>query len=228
MKLSILGTGVVGKTIAQKMTALGHDVSMGTRNATETSNRTDINQMTKSSFSDWLKNNSSIRLVNFIDVPDDTDIYVNATGGSASIEALTAVGKDKLAGKTVIDIANPLDFSKGMPPTLSVCNTDSLAEQIQRAFPDSHIVKSLNTMNCYLMMNPAMVPGDHTVFVSGENAEAKKKVKSLLNQIGWKDKNIYDLGGIETARGTEMMLPIWLRLWDVVGSAEFNFHIARK
>lgn len=132
--------------------------------------------------------------------------------GSGSIDALNAVGKEKLNGKIILDIANPLDFSQGMPPSLLICNTDSLGEKIQREFPESKVVKGLNTMNCYLMMSPSLVPGDHNVFISGNDDEAKKEVESLLISIGWKKSNIIDLGDISTTRGTEMLLPIWLRL----------------
>ena len=114
-----------------------------------------------------------------------------------------------------------------MPPTLSVCNTDSLGEQIQARFPEVKVVKSLNTMNTYIMMHPETIPGDHTVFVSGNDNEAKKSVSDLLKNIGWKADNIIDLGDISTARGTEMLLPVWLRLWGALGNANFNFHIQR-
>lgn len=227
MKISILGTGMVGRTLAEKMTSLGHDVVLGTRNAASTIARSEVDRMTGISFSDWLKGNPKVQVKNYADLPTDTSLYFNATSGSGSAEALLAVGKDKLKGKTILDISNPLDFSKGMPPTLSVCNTDSLAEQLQREFADSHLVKSLNTMNCFLMMNPSLVPGDHSVFVSGNHAPAKQEVKNLLGSIGWKASNIIDLGDISTARGTEMLLPIWLRLWGALGSPNFNFHIAK-
>ena len=130
------------------------------------------------------------------------------------------------SGMRVIDIANPLDFSSGMPPTLSICNTDSLGEQIQRAFPAVKVVKTLNTMNAMLMVAPEKLAGaDHSIFVSGNDAGAKKSVTDLLRTFGWKD--IVDLGDISTARGTEMMLPIWLRAWNAVGSPMFSFKLVR-
>lgn len=228
MKISVLGTGAVGQTIASKMIALGHNVFMASRNVQEAKTRSKPSPMTGTSFTDWLKDNSSVNLVDYTALPADTDIFVNCTQGEGSIPSLKAIGKEKLKGKVVLDIANPLDFSKGMPPSLSVCNTDSLAEQIQREFPETKIVKSLNTMNCNIMMNPAIVPGDHNVFLSGNDAGAKKEVASLLINVGWKESNIIDLGDISTARGTEMILPIWLRLWGALGTADFNFHIAKR
>src|SRR5262249_7403772 len=150
------------------------------------------------------------------------ELVVNATNGIGSLEALQAAGEKNLAGKVLIDLANPLDFSKGMPPSLTVCNTDSLGEQIQRAFPAARVVKTLNTMNAALMVTPRkLADGAHTVFVSGNDADAKKLVTELLESIGWQD--IVDLGDITTARGAEMMLPIWVRLWGVTKTPMFSF-----
>ena len=146
--------------------------------------------------------------------------------GTGSLAALHAAGADNLAGKVLIDIANPLDFSRGMPPTLSVCNTDSLAEQIQAAFPAAKVVKSLNTMNYLLMVNPGQLAGgEHTVFVSGDDAAAKAQVSDLLRSFGWRD--IIDLGDIRTARGVEMLLPIWLSLFSTLQTPMMNLHVVR-
>ena len=228
MKISILGTGSVGQSISAKMIALGHKVFMASRDAQQARERIQTNPMTGSSFAEWLTKNTAVNLVNYNDLPPDTDIYINCTQGEGSVAALKAIGKDKIKNKIILDISNPLDFSKGMPPTLFISNTDSLAETIQREFPDSKIVKGLNTMNCNIMMNPSIVPGDHNVFLSGNDQQAKNEISSLLISVGWKADNIIDLGDISTARGTEMILPIWLRLWGALGTAEFNFHIAKK
>jgi len=139
---------------------------------------------------------------------------------------LRLAGEDNLNGKIIIDIANPLDFSQGMPPTLSVSNTDSLGEQIQRRFPEAKVVKTLNTMNAYLMVDPSqLAAADHTLFVSGDDAGAKAIVTELLQSFGWTD--IIDLGDISTARGTEMLLPIWVRLFGALQKPIFNFKIVR-
>lgn len=228
MKISILGTGIVGQTIAEKLVSQCHEVFLGTRVAEKTKISTEVNQMTGRSFLDWYSNNQSINIVNFEALPNDSELFINATSGIASIEALNSVGKGKLKGKTILDIANPLDFSKGMPATLTVCNTDSLGEQLQREFEDSNIVKSLNTMNCFLMVNPKIIEGNHNVFVSGNNSNAKEEIKELLKSFGWNNESIIDLGDITTARGTEMLLPIWLRLWGALGTPEFNFGIVKK
>lgn len=140
--------------------------------------------------------------------------------------ALRAAGEKNLAGKILVDIANPLDFSKGMPPSLTVCNTDSLGEQIQRAFPEVKVVKALNTMNAYLMVDPQrLAGGDHTAIISGNDAAAKQRVTELLRSFGWQD--IVDLGDISTARGTEMYLPLWARLYMSLGNPMFSIKIVR-
>ena len=138
----------------------------------------------------------------------------------------TAAGAENLAGKVLMDIANPLDFSHGFPPSLNPVNTDSLGEQIQRAFPEARVVKTLNTMTASVMVDPASVAGgDHSVFVSGNDAAAKETVAGLLKDFGHRD--IIDLGDITTARGAEMILPIWLRVWGALGTGAFNFKVAR-
>ena len=228
MKIAVLGSGMVGQTIAAKMIELGHETSMGTRNAKITRSRDEVNRMTGVSFVRWHDQNPEVLLKNFEDLPDDTELFINAVNGIATLDALCLVGKKKLKGKILLDIANPLDFSKGMPPRLFVSNIDSLAEQIQVEFGDTRVVKGLNTMTASLMVNPSMVPGDHNVFLSGNDPAAKEVVRSLLREMGWKDHMILDLGDITTARGTEMLLPVWLRLMGVLGTPVFNFHIAMR
>lgn len=225
MKITILGTGVVGQIMASRLIELHHNVILGTRNPHETVQRTEPNQMTGISFAEWHKRNSGVELMAVNEAAKDADIVVNATSGSVSLAVLDMVGQENLKDKILLDIANPLDFSKGMPPTLSVCNTESLAEQIQKTFPETKVVKSLNTMNAFIMMHPITIPGDHNVFVSGNDDDAKRVIKDLLYNVGWKHENIIDLGDITSARGTEMLLPIWLRLYGSMGHANFNFHI---
>ena len=226
MRFGILGTGVVGKTIAVRLDGLGHDVIVGTRNPEETLSRTDPDQYGNLPFGAWQEEHPEVRLGTFAEAAAHGDMVVNATAGAVSLEALEQAGEDNLNGKILIDIANPLDFSKGMPPTLLVSNTDSLGEQIQRRFPEAKVVKTLHTMNAYLMVDPAQLAAtDHTVFVSGDDAEAKARVSELLRSFGWSD--IIDLGDITTARGTEMVLPIWVRLFGVLQKPIYNFKIVR-
>ena len=152
---------------------------------------------------------------------------VTATAGNGVLGALQAAGAENLAGKVLIDVTNPLDFSAGFPPTLFVSSTDSLGEQIQRAFPSARVVKTLNTVNCLVMVDPSRVPGEHSVFVAGEDATAKDVARDLLGTFGWKDADVVDLGGIRAARGTEMYLPLWLSLLQVIGSGDFNINVVR-
>lgn len=225
MKIAILGTGVVGQTIAQKLAALGHEVLIGTRNVEQTLARTDKDSFGRPPFKDWHAENPDVRLGTHAEAAAFGELVVNATSGVATHAALELAGKGNLAGKVLLDISNPLDFSSGFPPSLSVSNTDSLAEQIQRALPDTRVVKGLNTMNAYLMVNPRLLPGEHNVFVSGNDTEAKEQVRRLLESFGWKADEVIDLGDITTARGTEQMLPIWARLYAVLPSPMFNFRI---
>jgi predicted dinucleotide-binding enzyme len=226
MRFGILGTGVVGKTIAARLAGLGHEVMVGTRDPGETMSRTESDQYGNPPFSAWQQEHPEVKLGTFGEAATHAEMVVNATAGIVRLEALDMAGEENLNGKVLIDVSNPLDFSKGMPPTLSVSNTDSLGEQIQRRFPEAKVVKTLHTMNAYLMVDPAQLArGDHTVFVCGDDAEAKDKVTELLRSFGWTD--ILDLGDISTARGTEMLLPIWLRLFGALQKPVFNIKIVR-
>ena len=226
MKITVLGTGIVGQTIAGKLSELGHEVNMGTRDPQITLRSTEPNRMTGIVFSNWYKNHSSIKLLKFDEAANETDLIINATSGKKTLEVLQLVGEKVLQGKILIDIANPLDFTKGFP-IIDPSNTDSLGEQIQRNFPQTKVVKTLNTMNASIMVNPEEVKGNHSVFVSGNKEQAKLLVIDLLKEIGWRANNIIDLGDIKTARGVEMMLPLWLTLYTKFGNANFNFHIQK-
>jgi 8-hydroxy-5-deazaflavin:NADPH oxidoreductase len=217
MKIAVLGTGMVGDTIGSKLIELGHEVRMGSR----TSN----NEKAQAFVS---KKGDKASAGTFADAAAFGEIIFNCTAGGGSIEALNMAGIEHLNGKILIDIANPLDFSKGAPPSLipSLSNTNSLGEEIQKTFPSLKVVKTLNTMWCGLMVNPGMLNnGDHTNFISGNDAEAKQKVKSILNTFGWKNENLLDLGDISAARGTESVLPVWLRIWSATQNGAFNFKV---
>jgi predicted dinucleotide-binding enzyme len=214
MQIGVLGTGVVGQTIGARLTQLGHDVMLGSRSATN------------EKAAKWASENAPrAKHGTFANAAEFGEIVFNCTSGQVSLEALGAAGAANLAGKTLVDVSNPLDFSKGRPPTLAVCNTDSVAEQIQAAFPDARVVKTLNTMNAAVMVNPGLVPGEHDVFLSGNDASAKAQVTDILRAFGW--RNVIDLGDISTARGPEMVLPLWLRLVGAFKSPIMNFHVAR-
>lgn len=217
MRYAVLGTGIVGRTVAARLASLGHEVVIGTREPQATAARPD--------YAAWAAGQPMVRLAPFGEAARAGETLVNATGGQVSIAALSEADAAHLDGKILIDLANPLDFSAGFPPGLDPVNTDSLGERIQRTFPRLRVVKTLNTMNCRIMVDPARVAGEHHVFLSGEDADAKGTVRELLRSFGWPERSILDLGGIETARGAEMLLPVWLRLMGALGHTDFNFHI---
>jgi len=225
MKAAVFGTGTVGRTIATRLAELGHTVTIGTRDPDTTLSRTAADAMGTPPLAAWAADNPGIEVARFADAAAGAEMIVNATNGSASLDALAQAGAENLDGKVLLDIANPLDFSKGMPPTLLVKDTDSLGEQIQRAFPAARVVKSLNTLTAELQAYPAQLPESGTVFVSGNDADAKATVTELLKDFGHQD--VIDLGDISTARGAEMLLPIWLRLYSAFGTPAFNFKIVR-
>jgi predicted dinucleotide-binding enzyme len=226
MKIAVLGTGSVGPALAAALSALGHDVVVGTRDPEATLARTEPGATGGPAFSQWHASHPDIPVATFADAAAASELVVNATNGMASLKVLAEAGTANLAGKIVMDVANPLDFSRGFPPSLNPVNTDSLAEEIQRAFPEAKVVKTLNTMTNSVMVDPGRVAGgDHTVFVSGNDAGAKTAVTEILTALGHKD--VLDLGDITTARGAEMIMPLWLRVWGALGTGEFNFKIAR-
>jgi len=228
MRVGILGTGMVGRAVAAKLVELDHEVLVGTRDPAATLARDQPHPVYGiPPFRVWHEQHPGVKLGTFPDAAAHGELVVNATAGAASLDALRLAGEANLAGKVLVDIANALDYSRGMPPSLLVANTDSLGERIQRAFPAVKVVKALNTMNALLMVNPRqLADGDHTVFVCGDDAEAKALVTGLLTDgFGWRD--VVDLGDITTARGSEMLLPIWLRLWGALQMPMFNFKVVR-
>jgi predicted dinucleotide-binding enzyme len=225
MKTAVLGTGTVGRTIAARLAELGHTVTIGTRDPEATLARTTADAMGNAPFAAWAAENAGVGVARFADAVAGAELIVNATNGGASLAVLAQVGAENLDGRVIIDIANPLDFSNGMPPTLFVKDSDSLGEQIQRTFPAARVVKTLNTLNADLMARPEQLADPGTVFVSGNDADAKNTVTGLLKEFGHQD--VIDLGDITTARGTEMLLPVWLRLWGALGTPAFNFKIVR-
>jgi 8-hydroxy-5-deazaflavin:NADPH oxidoreductase len=214
MKIGVLGTGTVGQALASALAERGHEVRMGAREAgNEKAAR-------------WAKTaGRGASQGTFREAAAFGEIVFNCTNGAASVAALTAAGEENLAGKILVDVANPLDFSKGMPPTIFTKQGDSLAETIQRAFPKARVVKALNTVNANVMAHPDKVPGESDLFVCGNDAEARNRVAALLKDFGW--KSVLDLGDVTAARGLEAYLLLWLRLWGTIGKPEFNLRIVR-
>ena len=214
MRIGVLGTGTVGRTLASAMLRSGHEVRLGSR--------TSGNEAAVA----WAAEiGGPASEGTFADAAGFAELVINATAGAASLDALTLAGAEQLAGKVLLDVANPLDFSHGMPPTLTVCNDDSLGEQIQREFADVRVVKTLNTVTAAVMVDPSLVPGTHTIFVAGNDAEAKTQAGELLRELGWPAASILDVGDITAARGLEMYLPLWLRLWGAKGTAILNVEV---
>ena len=213
MKIGILGSGMVSQTLSVRLADLGHEVMVGTR---------DPNKLT-----DWVRSAGvKVKIGSFAEAAAHGEMVFNATAGTGSMQALNMAGEVNLSGKVLVDISNPLDFSNGMPPSLSVYNTDSLGKQIQRAFPSVKVVKTLNTVNANVMAYPRKVAdGDHDVFLSGNDVKAKAQVAEILKSFGW--LHIIDLGDILTARGVEMYLPLWLHLWGNLQTGLFNIKVMR-
>lgn len=219
---------MVGQIVAAKLAELGHDVVIGTRDVDASLARTEPSMTGAPGFGTWHAEHSDIKVATFEKAAAGAEMIVMATAGVATVDAAKLAGAANLDGKIVIDISNPLDFSQGMPPSLAVCNTDSVGEQLQRAFPKAKVVKTLNTVTAYLMVDPGqLADGEHTMFVSGNDAEAKATVTELLKQeLGW--KHVIDLGDITTARGTEMYLPLWVRLWGSLDTPMLNVSLVHQ
>ncbi|MEI7844623.1 MAG: NAD(P)-binding domain-containing protein [Chloroflexota bacterium] len=227
MKIGVFGTGQVGQIISEKLAELGHDVMIGTRDVAKTQANVEPHPYGYPAFSIWQKEHASVKLGTYAEAAKHAEVVFNATNGTGTLDALKLAGESNLNGKVLIDIANPLDFSQGYPPSLFVSNTDSLGEQIQRAYPDAKVIKTLNTVTAALMVNPGLVANaDHTMFICGNDADAKTQVTEWLKVwFGWKD--VIDLGDITNSRGTEQVLSIWIRLLGVLGTGMFNFKVVK-
>jgi len=208
---------MVGRAIAGRLVELGHEAMMGSRQA---GNERAVAWAAEAG--------EGASEGSFADAAGFGEVVVNATAGTASLEALEAAEAKNLAGKVLIDVANPLDFGQGMPPTLSVCNDDSLAERIQREFPDARVVKALNTVNASVMVRPGSLGELTNLFLCGNDDDAKRQVTGLLQSFGWAEGRVLDLGDITAARGPEMYLPLWLRLYGALGTAEFNIRVVPR
>lgn len=216
MRYGVLGTGMVGTTLAGKLVQLGHRVMMGARSS---GNPRAVA---------WAQDaGEGASQGSFADAASFGEVVVNATSGAHSLDALQAAGADALRGKVLVDVANPIAPDSGMPPRLTVCNGDSLAERLQRAFPDARVVKTLNTVNCSVMVNPGGVPGVHHVYVCGNDDPAKATVRGMLREFGWGDDRVVDTGDLSAARGAEMYLVHWITLMRALGTPQFNLGVQR-
>ncbi len=218
---------MVGQTLAAALVAKDHKVMIGTRDVARSLATSEPNAFGMPAFGVWHTTNAAVSVGTFAEAANFGDMIVNASNGSTALQTLTQARLEKVGNKVLLDVSNDLDFSKGMPPKSGATDVagTGLGERIQAAYPNLRVVKSLNTMSAFVMVNPAMVPGDSTVFMSGDDGEAKKLVHGLLSAFGWTD--IMDLGGIATSRGVEMLLPLWLTIFGVLGQPAYNFKIVR-
>lgn len=228
MNIGVLGTGMVAKAMAGKLSELGHAVKLGTRDVKATLARGEPDMAGGPPVRTWLEAHPQVTLGTLAEAAAHGEIVINALSGQGSLAGLEGAGAGALAGKILIDISNPLDFSKGMPPSLTVANTDSLGEQIQRALPLTKVVKTLNTVNAFLMVDPQQLAGgDHSMVVCGDDAAAKREVTRILEKwFGWKD--VIDIGDISSARGSEMWLPLWVRLYGALQTPMFGMKVVRQ
>jgi len=212
MKMGVLGSGMVAQALSARLAELGHDVVIGTRDAEK--------------LRGWQSSNQRVKIASFAQTATHGEMIFNATNGAGSLQALAMAGPENLTGKILVDVSNPLDFSNGFPPSLFVCGTDSLAEQIQRALPYTKVVKTLNTVTARIMVYPQEVAnGDHHVFISANDGDAKEQVIDLLRAFGW--TNIFDLGDLTTARGTEAYLLLWVRIFGSMNTGMINVKIMK-
>lgn len=223
MNIGIIGSGIVGQVVGQRLIELGHGVMIGTRDPSKLEEK----KGWAGSLQQWLAATGGRGQVGtFADAAQFGELVINASNGLASLEALRQAGAGSLNGKVLLDLANELDTAQGMPPKSLASDARSLAEDLQAAFPEVRVVKTLNTMSASVMVDPgSLAGGDHTVFISGNDPAAKAQVSEVLRTFGWTD--LFDLGDLSSARGAEMLLPIWLRAWGVLGNAPFNFKIVR-
>lgn len=223
MRVGVMGTGTVGRTLAAATAGAGNEVTVGTRDVD-----TLLAREGDDPFAAWAAAHPEVRAATYAEAAADAELVFNATAGTASLAALDAAGSQNLRGKILVDVANPLDFSRGFPPSLTVVNTQSLAEQIQLALPDTAVVKALNTVSASVMVAPRSVgDGDHDLPVCGNDDAAKTTVTQLLaGWFGW--RSFLDLGDLSAARGMEAYLLLWVRLYGAVGTAMFNLKVVRS
>ena len=202
--------------MATRLAGLEHEVMVGTHDPEETVSRTESDAYGHPPFSAWQEEHPEVRLGTFSEAAAHGEMVVNVRSG----------GRAQPERQDTHRPRQPFGLLKGHAAFALGSNTDSPGEQIQRRFLEAKVVKTLHTMNAYLMVDPAQLAGaDHTVFVSGNDSEAKATDTDLLRSFGWTD--IIDLGDITTARGTEILLPLWLRLFGALLKPAFNFKIVR-
>ncbi len=217
MHIAVLGTGGVGRAIAGRLHELGHDVTVGTRDPQATLARTEPDAMGNAPFATWHADRPGVALATYADAAAGAELVVLATSGAAALEVLALAGADAPGRQAAASTSPTRSTSRtASRPRCSSRTPTRSASRCSAAFPEAKVVKTLNTLNADLMVHPQTLGASSTVFVSGDDAAAKATVTGILTSFGHDD--VVDLGGIETARGTEMYLPLWLRLMGALGT----------
>jgi 8-hydroxy-5-deazaflavin:NADPH oxidoreductase len=214
MRIGILGTGGVARTVGDRLIALGHEVRLGSRDP--------ANPVAAA----WVAGRDAASHDGSAGAATFGDLVVNATPGLASESVIAGVA-DALDGTPLLDLANPLDFSGGFPPLVVHSDGVSLAERLQAAAPGARVVKALNMVTADVMLDPGRLGEPTATFVAADDADAKAVVTQLLIDAGWQADQVIDLGGLSAARGMESYLLLWLATFGALGTADFNLRLVR-
>lgn len=213
MRIAVLGSGMVGHALATGFSRTGHDVVMGTRDPSS------------GAAAEWAAGGPG-SATTFVDAAQQGDVVVLALAGDAALDVVRSLGS-AVDGKVVVDVSNPLDASRGYPPALSTAPHESLGEQVQAALPAARVVKALNTVNAAVMVEPSRIPGGHTLPIAGDDDGAKAQVRELLQELGWPDDDVLDLGPLSAARATEAYVLLWVALFQHAGTPDVSIRVVR-
>jgi predicted dinucleotide-binding enzyme len=211
-QVAVLGSGVVGRRLAAGFKSRGHDVMIGTRDPD------------KADLREWLNGDGAgVRTGSFGEAATHGELLVLAVLGDAALAAINEAGAENFAGKVVIDAMNPLDFSGGFPPKLSISGADSLGERVQAALTDARVVKAFNTIGNEYFVDPRFSEGAPTMLIAGNDGDAKATVSAVLSDFGWSD--VIDIGGIEGSRELEAICIAWVKIGGARGSFDHGFKL---
>ena len=212
MRVGVLGSGEVGRCLAAGFSGRGHEVMIGSRDPA------------KAELREWLAGDGSgIEVGTFAETAAHGELLVLAVLGNAAEEAIADAGPDNFKGKIVIDAMNPLDFSGGFPPKLSIAGEDSLGERVQRALPEARVVKAFNTIGNPYFVDPSFSEGQPTMLIAGDDQSAKDTVRDVLTDFGWSDT--VDIGGIEGSRELEAICVVWVKIGGARGAWDHGFKL---
>jgi NADPH-dependent F420 reductase len=209
-RVGVLGTGAVGRRLATGFKGRGYEVMIGSRDPG------------KSDLREWLSDEGAgVQAATFKEAAEHGELLVLAVLGDAAQDVIAHAGAENFGGKVVIDAMNPLDFSGGFPPKLSISGEDSLGERVQRALPDAKVVKAFNTIGNQYFVDPEFSEGSPTMLIAGDDEGAKRLVSDLLADFGWSDT--FDIGGIEGSRELEAICIAWVKIGGARGSWDHGF-----